>query len=209
MKGQAVTLTPKEFELLAALVDAPGRVFGRTELGSPNRIALQGPLGQGIELKSGKDFATFGLARTGKAAAGLVFVGYGITSEKAQYDDYAGVDVAGKVVVVLRRAPRVDGQAALLDAAEYERVGPYVEKILNAEMLQAGTFHKLVVGAGRKACMRNRLANQPRTTLSASSPRRGCAGASATAANTTGVVSTRATTCIGTMRVKRAHRNWP
>ena len=32
MKGRAVTLTPKEFELLATLVDAPGRVFGRTEL---------------------------------------------------------------------------------------------------------------------------------------------------------------------------------
>ncbi len=32
MKGQAVELTPKEFELLAALVGAPGRVFGREEL---------------------------------------------------------------------------------------------------------------------------------------------------------------------------------
>jgi len=32
MKGQAVELTPKEFELLAALVGSPGRVFGREEL---------------------------------------------------------------------------------------------------------------------------------------------------------------------------------
>jgi len=32
MKGQAVELTPKEFELLAILVAAPGRVFGREEL---------------------------------------------------------------------------------------------------------------------------------------------------------------------------------
>jgi DNA-binding response OmpR family regulator len=32
MKGQAVELTPKEFELLATLVAAPGRVFGREEL---------------------------------------------------------------------------------------------------------------------------------------------------------------------------------
>jgi two-component system, OmpR family, alkaline phosphatase synthesis response regulator PhoP len=32
MKGRAVELTPKEFELLATLVDAPGRVFGRSEL---------------------------------------------------------------------------------------------------------------------------------------------------------------------------------
>src|SRR5499426_4053953 len=32
MQGQLVELTPKEFELLATLVGAPGRVFGREEL---------------------------------------------------------------------------------------------------------------------------------------------------------------------------------
>ena len=32
MKGKPVELTPKEFELLATLVGAPGRVFGREEL---------------------------------------------------------------------------------------------------------------------------------------------------------------------------------
>ena len=32
MKGRAVELTPKEFELLATLVATPGRVFGREEL---------------------------------------------------------------------------------------------------------------------------------------------------------------------------------
>jgi len=32
MKGRAITLTPKEFELLALLANAPGRVFGRDEL---------------------------------------------------------------------------------------------------------------------------------------------------------------------------------
>jgi DNA-binding response OmpR family regulator len=32
MKGRRVEVTPKEFELLAALVAAPGRVFGREEL---------------------------------------------------------------------------------------------------------------------------------------------------------------------------------
>ena len=32
MKGQRVDLTPKEFELLAALAGTPGRVFGREEL---------------------------------------------------------------------------------------------------------------------------------------------------------------------------------
>ena len=32
MKDRVITLTPKEFELLALLANAPGRVFGRDEL---------------------------------------------------------------------------------------------------------------------------------------------------------------------------------
>ena len=32
MKGRVITLTPKEFELLALLANAPGRVFGRDEV---------------------------------------------------------------------------------------------------------------------------------------------------------------------------------
>ncbi len=37
--------------------------------------------------------------------AGVVFVGFGVTAPEFQYDDYAGVDVHGKVVVMLRGAP--------------------------------------------------------------------------------------------------------
>ena len=35
----------------------------------------------------------------------LVFAGYGVTNPKKAYDDYAGFDVRGKVVLVLRRDP--------------------------------------------------------------------------------------------------------
>ncbi len=37
--------------------------------------------------------------------APLVFVGYGVSAPEAGYDDYAGIDVSGKIVVVLRGAP--------------------------------------------------------------------------------------------------------
>jgi hypothetical protein len=37
----------------------------------------------------------------------VVFAGYGITSKKYNYDDYAGIDVKGKVVVVMRFEPHV------------------------------------------------------------------------------------------------------
>ena len=36
---------------------------------------------------------------------GLVFVGYGLRSEKNKLDEYAGLDVKGKIVLVLRRGP--------------------------------------------------------------------------------------------------------
>jgi len=38
-------------------------------------------------------------------SASLIFVGYGIRDKQLQYDDYSGVDVKGKIVVVLRGYP--------------------------------------------------------------------------------------------------------
>lgn len=37
--------------------------------------------------------------------APMVFAGYGITAPELRYDDYAGIDVKGKVVVVAYGAP--------------------------------------------------------------------------------------------------------
>lgn len=41
----------------------------------------------------------------GDVRAELVFAGYGITAPKEGYDDYANIDVKGKVVLVLRKEP--------------------------------------------------------------------------------------------------------
>ncbi|MBS1537613.1 MAG: M20/M25/M40 family metallo-hydrolase [Bacteroidetes bacterium] len=38
----------------------------------------------------------------------IVFVGYGITAPEYGYDDYAGIDVKGKIVVVIRGAPKLE-----------------------------------------------------------------------------------------------------
>lgn len=42
---------------------------------------------------------------TVKVSAGLVFAGYGISEPALGYDDYAGIDVKGKVVIVMRGSP--------------------------------------------------------------------------------------------------------
>jgi hypothetical protein len=43
------------------------------------------------------------------ADAPLVFAGYGISAPELKYDDYAGIDVKGKVVVLTRQLPRQFG----------------------------------------------------------------------------------------------------
>ncbi len=84
----------------------PFTVVESVKLGTPNKSILSGPMGVTKELKVGTEFNPMGFSPTSKAAGELVFVGYGITAPELKYDDYAGVDVAGKVVVMIRRAPR-------------------------------------------------------------------------------------------------------
>jgi hypothetical protein len=76
------------------------------KLGSQNHLVLQGPLGQTIDLEHGKHFRTWPHGGNGKVQSPIIFAGYGITSTDPPYDDYAGLDVAGKVVVVLNGTPR-------------------------------------------------------------------------------------------------------
>jgi S1-C subfamily serine protease len=74
--------------------------------GSNNSLSLRGPQGQQIDLEAGKHFTVALLGGAGKVEAPVVFAGYGITSDVPKYDDYAGLDAAGKVVVLLTGTPR-------------------------------------------------------------------------------------------------------
>jgi hypothetical protein len=84
----------------------PFTFAGDPKLGSPNHVTVTGPGGQKLELAYADQFKPTADARTGKAAGGLVFAGFGIVSKQPAYDDYAGLDVKGKVVVVLRGTPQ-------------------------------------------------------------------------------------------------------
>ncbi len=57
------------------------------------------------ELKLNQEYVPFGFSSSGTASAPLVFAGYGATAEEFSYDDYAGLDVKDKIVVVLRFEP--------------------------------------------------------------------------------------------------------
>ena len=60
----------------------------------------------GIELKLGEHFNPLAIGGSGKFDLPLVFVGYGITGKDENYDDYAGIDVKDKAVVILRHEPQ-------------------------------------------------------------------------------------------------------
>jgi hypothetical protein len=52
-----------------------------------------------------QDFEPISFSSSGSLTSSLVFVGYGASADEFQYDDYSGIDVKDKIVVVLRYEP--------------------------------------------------------------------------------------------------------
>jgi hypothetical protein len=73
-------------------------------LGEPNALRIRsGSVEKSYEIKT--DFSPFEMTSNGSVRAPVVFAGYGITAPQYHYDDYAGIDVKGKIVFVLRHEP--------------------------------------------------------------------------------------------------------
>lgn len=108
--------------------------------------------GDEMKLESGRDFVSTGSFSEQQVdlSAPMVFVGQGIHSPENGIDDYAGVDVRGKIVVVVSGGPKtVPGEvAATLSntktryASEQGAVG--MISIRNLESLDRMPFDKLV-----------------------------------------------------------------
>ena len=109
-----------------------------TDLGPDNRLTLAGPpprpgeKPQSIPLGVGKDFTP--LAMSGSAAfdAPLVFVGYAISGKAEKYDDFQGIDVAGKVLIVLRHEPQQDDPKSVFDGTRDSPHAWINRKVANA-----------------------------------------------------------------------------
>ncbi|MBN1940234.1 MAG: M20/M25/M40 family metallo-hydrolase [Candidatus Aminicenantes bacterium] len=122
--GGRLTGTP-EFEASAEWVIShlkkwgvqPGGDNGTYRQKFPNPYTLVFPGGEcslHLPVKDGivKKFYTYeseflpgGTSGSGEVTAEVVFVGYGITAPELGYDDYAGVDVKGKIVLMDPEAP--------------------------------------------------------------------------------------------------------
>ncbi|UCE84972.1 MAG: M28 family peptidase [Deltaproteobacteria bacterium] len=76
-------------------------------LGADNALSWRGEgAADARALEPGRDFTPLGFSSSGEFAGPLVFAGYGIRAEPLGYDDYAGVDVRGSVVLAMRYEPR-------------------------------------------------------------------------------------------------------
>ena len=81
----------------------PFTVITGARLKSYNHFAVKGD--SKSNLKINQDFVPFSFSASGEVAAPLVFAGYGVTADEFHYDDYAGLEVRDKIVVVLRYEP--------------------------------------------------------------------------------------------------------
>lgn len=100
-----------------------------------NRVAIEHTAGAfeplTASLAEGMNPLAIG-SRTGEATGPLVFVGYGITADKLNYDDYDGIDVAGATVIVLRKEPGVSDPNSPFAGTRNTRHAFFTTKIENA-----------------------------------------------------------------------------
>lgn len=77
-------------------------------------------------LKVGEDFMPLAFSSSEPARGQVVFAGYGISAPELQYDNYAGADVSGKIVMVMRGSP--DGDNPHGRFAEHTAPGLEIQK---------------------------------------------------------------------------------
>jgi hypothetical protein len=82
--------------------------------------------------KLSADWQPFTFSDDGKVEGELVFAGYGITAPELSYDDYAGLDVKGKIVLLAQDFPgEQDPKSPFRDPKNY-RYGEWRYKVTNA-----------------------------------------------------------------------------
>src|ERR1700729_3720382 len=80
------------------------------------------------------DFIPLNLSGTGDVSGSLVFVGFGITAPEYNYDDYAGLDVKSKIVVLLRHEPQEFDDKSVFEGKVYTAHSQIFSKAANAKI---------------------------------------------------------------------------
>ena len=108
------------------------------KLGPENRLRLVGPPSrpggppQVLELRLGEDYTPMSLSGSGQFDLPLVFAGYSISAPNLNYDDYAGLDVRDKAVLVLRHEPQQADPKSPFAGLQPSEHATFVRKVANA-----------------------------------------------------------------------------
>ncbi len=111
LAAQRIIAEYEKFGLKPGMPDGSWRqsfdvAIGDIAIAESTRAELTGPDGAKVALTLKDQFQPIRRGTNGEAAGSLVFIGYGISSEEDNYNDYAGIDVTGKVIVLIRREPQ-------------------------------------------------------------------------------------------------------
>jgi len=138
----------------AGLVPANGRSYFQSfEVTTEARIEganrMRSTTGAEVsELKLGTDFTPVNFSGSGTASGDIVFAGYGITASEYGYDDYAGIDVRGKIVLIMRHEPQ-----------EYDAQGTFEGRVYTEHSQMDAKAQNAVQHGARAVLMVNDTAN--------------------------------------------------
>ena len=98
----------------------PFTFVARVELGKQNLFQVKAGESE-QSYKISEDYMPLAFSSSEAATGAVVFAGYGISAAELQYDNYAGIDVKGKLVMILRGSP--DGDNPHGRFAQYTQPG--------------------------------------------------------------------------------------
>jgi hypothetical protein len=110
-----------------------GTYFQGFEATTGTTLGQDGTLQLGDDtLEAMVDFAPVRFSRSGAVSGEVAFVGYGITAPEMHWDDYAGIDVEGKIVVAFRHEPQENDADSPFNGTESTSHAAFINKAINA-----------------------------------------------------------------------------
>jgi len=105
--------------------------LSRTSLGDTNELKVVcGNVPHLLTIKT--DYVPYDFSSAATVTAPVVFAGYGITAPDLDYDDYAGLDAKGKIVLVIRQVPQKDDTTSAFAGQNSSKYGSLAAKTKNA-----------------------------------------------------------------------------
>lgn len=101
---------------------------------NPHSVLEYHAAGTRTQLRLQQDFVPVNLSSNGDVSAPVVFAGYGITAPEYNYDDYAGIDVHGKIVLILRHEPQEFDEKSVFSGKSYTAHSELASKASNAKL---------------------------------------------------------------------------